>query len=56
MNWKIPFRIICWIQEWYRTIRTGVNVSGHDYIAVYTDETEDILSHLKCEICGKISK
>lgn len=46
---KIIFRPICWFQEWYRTIRYGVWISGHDFV-----EQED--KSLKCEICGKVSK
>lgn len=55
INWKAPFRIICWFQEWWYTVRHNTPISGHDYISKYSGY-ESAFKDLECEICGKISE
>ena len=46
------FSVICFLQSVYRSLKTNLSVSGHDYIEV---ENNDMYQTLKCEICGKVS-
>ena len=55
MNLKAIFRPICWITEWYRTIRCTAAVSGHDFRSDYFGQ-ESAYKPLRCGVCGKISE
>lgn len=55
INLKIIFRPICWLQEWWYTIRCNTPVHGHDYISKYSGY-ESAYKPLECSLCGKISE
>jgi hypothetical protein len=45
-------RWICFIVRWYRSIRYGANIDGHDWVEEEVD-VPALVTISKCEICGE---
>lgn len=47
-------RPICWFRDIWRTVKSGMNVSGCDFIQSEVHERCRV-EVLRCETCGKVS-